>query len=169
VRALADRLDGRLGGADEPHDLAVLELGMVAHQPEDGVRAVLATRHRRVARALLFLGLGQPHLGIEQLEPVVRIGDGFLDLLAAELAGEHGIEALDALRGITVRDRLHLERVKLAEVGDLIERERGVLDQPDGGCFRHQRRCGHGEISSALRPPSRAKLVSSVMTEVAEI
>src|SRR6516165_3390744 len=39
VGALADRLDGRLGGADEPHDLAVLELGMVAHQPEDGVRA----------------------------------------------------------------------------------------------------------------------------------
>src|SRR5262249_59203516 len=54
--------------------------------------------------------------------------------------------------------RLHLERVKLAEVGDLIERERGVLDQPDGGCFRHQRRCDHGEISSALRPPSQAEL-----------
>src|SRR6266481_4143465 len=158
VGALADRLDGRLGGADEPHDLAVLELGMVAHQPEDGVRAVLAARYRRVARALLLLGLGQPHLGVEQLEAIVRIGDGFLDLLAAELTGEHGIEALDALRGVAVGDRLHLERVKLAEVGDLIEREGGVLDLPHGGCFRHQRRCGHGEISSALRPPSRAKL-----------
>src|SRR5262249_12391077 len=125
--ALADRLDGRLGGADEPHDLAVLELGMVAHQPEDGVRTVLAARYRRVAWALLLLRLGQPHLGIEQLEPIVRIGDGLFDLLAAELTGEHGIEALDALRGIAVGDRLHLERVKLAEVGDLIEGERGVL------------------------------------------
>src|SRR5215470_9960138 len=98
--ALADRLDGRLGSADEPHDLAVLELGMVAHQPEDGVRTVLAARYRRVARALLLLGLGQAHLGVEQLETIVRISDGFLDLLAAELTSEHGIKALDALRGV---------------------------------------------------------------------
>src|SRR6516164_8774390 len=66
VGALADRLDGRLGGADEPHDLAVLELGMVAYQPEDGVRALAAARRRRAASALL-LRLRQPHLGIEQL------------------------------------------------------------------------------------------------------
>src|SRR6516162_8445609 len=46
VGALADRLDGRLGRADEPHDLRILELGMVAHQPEDGVRTVLAARYR---------------------------------------------------------------------------------------------------------------------------
>src|SRR5262249_32228938 len=137
-------------------DVAVLELGMVAYQPEDGVRAILTARHRRVARALLLLRLGQPYLGIEQLEPIVRISDGLLDLLAAELTGEHGIETLDALRGIAVGDRLHLERGKLAEVGDLIERERGVLDQPDGGCFRHQRRCGHGEAYSWLPPPGEA-------------
>jgi hypothetical protein len=41
VRALADRLDRRLGGADESHDLRVLQLGMVAHQPQDRVGTVL--------------------------------------------------------------------------------------------------------------------------------
>src|SRR6478752_1034077 len=39
--AFADRTDRRLGGADEPHDLAVLELRMIAHQPQDRVRPVL--------------------------------------------------------------------------------------------------------------------------------
>src|SRR5579863_8226336 len=34
MAALADRLQGVFGGADEPHDLRVLELGMVAQQPE---------------------------------------------------------------------------------------------------------------------------------------
>src|SRR5215475_15027268 len=137
--ALADRLNSGLRGADKPHDLAVLELGMVAHKPEDGIRAILATRYRCIARALLSLRLWQANFGIEQLEPVIRIGDAFLDLLAAELACEHGIEALDALRRIAVGDCLHLEWMKLAKIGNLIERERGVLDQPDGGCFRHQR------------------------------
>ena len=41
VAAIADRLDGRFGGPDQPHDLAVLQLRMVAHQPKDGVRPVL--------------------------------------------------------------------------------------------------------------------------------
>ena len=42
MRAVADRCNSRFGGADQPHDLAVLKLGMIAHQPEDGVRAILA-------------------------------------------------------------------------------------------------------------------------------
>ena len=40
VGAVADCGDGRLGGAGEAHDLRVLELRMVAHQPEDGVGPV---------------------------------------------------------------------------------------------------------------------------------
>src|SRR5262249_15533850 len=108
--ALADRLNSGLRGADKAHDLAVLDLGMVAHQPEDGIRAILATRYRCIARALLSLRLWQANFGIEQLEPVIRIGDAFLDLFAAELACEHGIETLYALRRIAVGDCLHLER-----------------------------------------------------------
>jgi len=34
--------------------------------------------------------------------------------------------------------------MKLAKIGDLIERERGVLDQLHGGGFRHQRYGAHG-------------------------
>jgi hypothetical protein len=116
---------------------------MVAHQPEDRVRPVLAARDRRVARAFFLLRLGQADLGVEELEPAGRIGHRLFDLLAAELAGEDGVEALDALRRVAVGDRLHLERVKLAEIGDLVERERGVLDEPYGGRLGHQR-CNHG-------------------------
>ena len=60
VRALADRRDRRFGGADEPHDRAVFQLRMVAHQPQDRVRPVLPARHRRVARALLAAFGGAP-------------------------------------------------------------------------------------------------------------
>src|SRR5207302_6371499 len=84
---------------------------------------------------------------------------------AAQLPGQHRIEALDALGGVAVGDRLDLERMQFAEVRDLIERKRGVLDQPDGGRLRHQRRTGHGKISSMLRPPVGAKPLSSKMTE----
>src|SRR4051812_41928682 len=63
--ALADRIDRRFGGADEAHDLRVLELGMIAHQPQDCVRAVLAARHRRVAWPLLALGGGRRTFGSE--------------------------------------------------------------------------------------------------------
>ena len=52
VAALADRLDGRAGGADQLADLAVGQLGMVADQPGDAVRLVLALGDGRVARPL---------------------------------------------------------------------------------------------------------------------
>jgi len=47
------------------------------------------------------------------------------------------------LRGVAVSNRLYLERVQLAEVGDLVERQGSVFDQPHGGCFRHQGRGRH--------------------------
>jgi hypothetical protein len=34
---------------------------------------------------------------------------------------------------LAVGDALDLERVQAGEVGDLLEGERGVVDQPDGG------------------------------------
>ena len=46
------------------------------------------------------------------------------------------------LGGLAVGDRLHLERVQPAEVGDLLEGQRGVVDQPDGGRLGHQGRGG---------------------------
>ena len=52
VAAVADRLDGRLGGADELGDLPVRELGVELHQPGDGGGTVLALAERGVARPL---------------------------------------------------------------------------------------------------------------------
>ena len=60
------------------------------------------------------------------------------DLLARELAGRDRVHALDALRHVAVGDALHLQHVQAAQLGDLLEGQRGVLDQPHGGCFRHQ-------------------------------
>src|SRR5204862_215481 len=61
---------------------------------------------------------------------------------------------VDPRRGIPVGDSLHLERMQFAELGDLLEGKRGVLDEPDGGRLWHQRLTGHGKISSVLRPPA---------------
>ena len=58
-----------------------------------------------------------------------------------------------------VGDRLHLERVELAEIGDLLEGQRGVLDQPDGGRLGHQWNCrAHNPLPFAPRggPPGEA-------------
>src|ERR1700730_11422306 len=95
--SLADRLDRRLGRADEPHDLAVLELGVVAQQPENGIGAVLAPRYRRIARPFLALRLRQPHLWIGELETIVAVVLRLFDFLARQLPGQNGIQALDAL------------------------------------------------------------------------
>jgi hypothetical protein len=45
------------------------------------------------------------------LQLLVGIGLGSRDLVARELAGEHRVEALDALRRIAVGDGLHFERM----------------------------------------------------------
>jgi hypothetical protein len=94
---------------------------MVAQQPQNGIRTILPTRHRCIARALLALGLRQPHLGIEQLQLAIRVAFRLVDLLAAQLSGLDRVETLDALRGVAIGDRLHLERMQLAELGHLVE------------------------------------------------
>ena len=65
------------------------------------------------------------------------------DLLARQLTGGDRIMALDAGRDLAVGDALHFQRVQLTEIGDLVEAERGVLDEPDGGRLGHQRRVVH--------------------------
>src|SRR5262245_54075071 len=112
-------MNRRLGGADETHDLAVLELRMVAHQPEDGPRPVVPPRTTRIATTLgPALGFRQAHFAGRQLEPVARIRLAPGDLLARELAGLDRVEPLDALGSVPVRHGAHLERVQLAKIGD---------------------------------------------------
>ena len=143
VVALANRLQRRLGGADEAHYLRILQFGMVAQQPENGVGPVLPARQRRIARAALLLELGQAHLGGGERQAMARVLLGFGDLLAGELARGDRVVALDAGRHFAVGDAFDLEGVQFAELGDLIERQRGVFDQPDGRRFGHQRRFAH--------------------------
>ena len=78
-------------------------------------------------------GFGQMHLGLGELQPVIRVRLALGDFFAGELPGRDGIAPDDALGALVIGDGLHLERVQLAEIGDLIEGQRGVLDQPDGG------------------------------------
>ena len=71
---------------------------------------------------------------------------GLLDLLAGQLARADRIEALDAGGDFAVGDALHLERVQLTEIGDLVEGERGILHQPDSGRLGHQRGIAHRDL-----------------------
>jgi hypothetical protein len=84
---------------------------------------------------------------VGEMEPVLGIGLRLVELVARELVGGDRVEALDALRHFAVGDALHLERVKFAEVGDLIEGQRRIFDQPHGGRFGHQGRgIAHGSL-----------------------
>ena len=150
VGAAADLLDGRLGGADQARDLGVLEFGMVAHQPEDGIGPVLALGHRGVARSLA-LGLGNPNLGFGEFQLEIGIGFRRRNLFAGQLSGGDRVEALDALRGLAIGDRLHLKRVKLAELRDLVEAQCSVVNEPDGGRLRHEKLLCH-EYNPPVRP-----------------
>ena len=88
------------------------------------------------------------------MQPALGILLGGGDFLARELAGRDRIVALDAGGDLAVGDAFDLERVQFAELGDLIERQRSVLDQPDGGGLGHQRRFGHdGLLGLARRTP----------------
>jgi hypothetical protein len=152
VRALTDLRDGRLRRPDQLDDLRVLQLRMVFHQPEDRVRPVLTPRSRRVSRGLLRLDLRQLDLRFQQLELIQRIGFGALDLVAAQFSTGDRVLAANSGGNVTIGDPLDLENVQTTELGDLVERQRRVLDKPHGGRFRHQRAFGaHG-----IRPFFRA-------------
>jgi hypothetical protein len=84
-----------------------------------------------------------PGLG-SGMQLVVGVGDRLVDLVAGQLAGLDRVQALDPLGGVAVGNGLHLKGVQLAELGHLVERQGGVLHQPDGGRLGHQWRFLHG-------------------------
>src|SRR5579872_26154 len=81
---------------------------------------------------------GEVAVQMQGLDPIAN-GQLTLDLLERELAVGDGIEALHLHRDLAVGDRLHLEGMEAAELADLVEGERGVLDEPHGRGLRHQR------------------------------
>src|SRR5690606_30698715 len=73
-----------------------------------------------------------------QAHPVVGILLCALDLRTLELVRRDGIHALDAGSHLTIGDALHLQFMKAAKFGDLLEGQGGVLDQPDGSRLGHE-------------------------------
>ncbi|MGY3406330.1 hypothetical protein ACVWZV_002443 [Bradyrhizobium sp. GM5.1] len=96
---------------------------------------------------------GSNHLALLEAEPVVRVVLALLDFLAGQLAIGKGIHALDALGGVAIGDRAHLEGVHFGEIGDLIEGQRGIVEQPDGGRLGHQRCVAHGKSPLCFAHP----------------
>ena len=132
---------------------------MIADQPQNRVRAILTARQRGVTGAAALLGFRQAHFGDCKLELVIAALLAARDLVAGELVRRDGILALDAGRHFAVGDALHLKRVQLAEIGDLVERQGRVLHEPDGGRLRHQRCVAHDMLLAAyLAPCSERKI-----------
>jgi hypothetical protein len=106
----------------------------------------LSWRHRRVARALGAADL----LGtLDHLQAIGGIGLALVDFVLRQLVRAHRIAAGQLGRGGIVGDRLHFEDVETAEVRDLVERQRGVVDQPGSGRMGHER-LGHGKTPSEI-------------------
>ena len=59
---------------------------------------------------------------------------------------------LDPGRDFAIGDPFHFKRVKFAEIGDLIEGERCVFDQPHRGGLGHKRRIIHGFLLLGAGP-----------------
>ena len=124
ITHFADRV---LGGADQLGDLRIFQFRGVFDQPGDGVRLVAALGHRHIAWPLgAGDRLGQGALGRHQAQTL--IGAAALDFLARHLAVGYRVETLHAGIDLAVGDGLHLKRMQLAKVGDLIEAESGIID-----------------------------------------
>ena len=76
---------------------------------------------RRVARPL---GAADGFRRLVHLERVVGVPLALFDFLVGQLAGADRVAAGQLGRGRIVGDRLHLEDVQAAELGDLLERQR---------------------------------------------
>jgi hypothetical protein len=85
---------------------------------------------------------------------------GSVELFAAELAVGDRVGAADVARHFAVGDAAHFQRVQAAEIGDLLEGQRGVVHEPDGGRLRHQDVSGHNVFpcggNEGARPFGRA-------------
>src|SRR5207342_1153475 len=78
---------------------------------------------------------------------LLRLGD----LVAGQLARGDGVHALDAVGDVAIGDALHFEHMQAAELGDLLEGKRCVVDQPDGGRFGHERGTVHRSCNTCKK------------------
>jgi hypothetical protein len=93
---------------------------MIAHQPLDGIGALVATRNWSIARALALAG-GHVDLGLAQLEAIIGVGLGLFNLLAGQLPVLDRVDTHDAAGDVAIGNALDFERVQRAEGSDLLE------------------------------------------------
>src|ERR1700720_342928 len=111
MRPVADRLQRGLRGTGEAHNLRILQLRVIANQPEDGIWTILPPRQRRVAGATLAARLRQPHLRYRELQLALLLCFGRRDSLAGKRAGRDRSMSLDPRRYFTVRDPFPFQRM----------------------------------------------------------
>ena len=116
---------------------------MVADDPGNPVGLVLTLGHRGIARPL---GAGDLDRGLLHLERIVGIGLAALDLIVGQLAGMDRIAPGVLGPGQIVGHRLDFQDVEAAELGDLLKRQTGAVDKPDGIAWIIR---NHPEISDA--------------------
>ena len=106
---------------------------MIAQQPIDRVRLVLALGHRRIAGCLLLLDMRHLVFRRRDLPPHFGIFFRLLDLLMGELTRRDGVDPLDALGHVFVCDPFHFERVHADELGNILEGQHCIVDQQKRG------------------------------------
>ncbi len=79
----------------------------------------------------------------QRLHTVGRCRLGLGQFLAGQLTIGDRVGAADIARHFTIGNALDFEQVQATEIGDLVESERGVVNEPDGGRLGHQN-VGHG-------------------------
>ena len=125
--------------------------GWLRDDPGDAVRLVRPLADGGVARPL---GAADLVGALGHLHAIVGIGLSLVDLVLGQLMRPHRIAAGQLACGGVIGDRLHFQDVEAAELGDLLEAERSIVDQPRGGRMGHER-LGHGETSclKQIGPP----------------
>jgi hypothetical protein len=76
------------------------------------------------------------------------------DFLARKDAAGNRVHAAHVLGDFAIGDAFDFERMEFAELGDLLECERGVVDQPDGCRLRHED-FGHKRLVSPEKRKTR--------------
>jgi hypothetical protein len=109
------------------------------------------------------------NLRFREPEPMVRVSLTFSKLVTGELTGYDRIASDDALNPLIVCDGLHFERVELAEIGNLVERQSCIFNQPDCGRLRHKGLGRHDKFSLRSSRPRGQSLLPSKMTRMTPI
>jgi len=75
------------------------------------------------------------------MQLVQRVLLGLVDLTLGELVVGDRVKALDPDRDVAVGNALDFQLVHTHEIGDLLEGQRRIVHQPDGGCLGVQQFC----------------------------